>query len=434
MRHLSRSIFLFLVIELVCSVRGNALPRFALYRAQVDCSSCHLNPTGGGLRTGGGENFSVNALPMWKRGEKFNPQITEGFRIGGDVRLQSLHFSDEATYGSSNGTKLGTDTTTTYQGSQMMSVALYLDAQLTQSVSAYARYDLVTGSSGYNNYEAYGLAHLVHSSGEIIQSGDVLNDLYVKIGGFMPDYGIRFDDHTVYTRGGNAGLSGFGSDGLFWVPNYRDIGVELGASLWDHLFVSVGRFNGMERDQISTANAPDNPPAYAVRGVFSTEIVQDLVTAQIGASAYMHDHDRTLSNGDVAHEDGLLWGIHGGVRVGIVSLLAEFDKARHMPKARSDQYADHAQAFTVEGTVQIMKGLTGLLRFDNYQDTVNSLLGNEVKSRVTVGAQWFPIRFVEIRPEFRIANATNPNLADPTFLTRDEHKDITGLIQLHLFF
>ena len=49
-----------------------------------------------------------------------------------------------------------------------------------------------------------------------------------------------------------------------------------------------------------------------------------------------------------------------------------------------------------------------------------------------IGAQWFPLRFVEIRPEFRLATVTAPNISDPTI--RDDIKQTTFLVQTHIFF
>src|SRR5512141_2036289 len=72
-----------------------ALPRFALMRGEANCLGCHVNPTGGQLRSPGGEAYSVNELPMWKRGDSstYSGQISRGLRIGGDFRSQLLYFA-----------------------------------------------------------------------------------------------------------------------------------------------------------------------------------------------------------------------------------------------------------------------------------------------------------------------------------------------------
>jgi len=82
-------------------------------------------------------------------------------------------------------------------------------------------------------WEAYGVAKILP------------NDSYIKVGSFIPYYGIRLDDHTSYTRGGDFGLlfSNGAIQGLIYNPFYIETGVELGANISDIalLTASVGK-------------------------------------------------------------------------------------------------------------------------------------------------------------------------------------------------
>src|ERR1700731_4108781 len=86
----------FLAIAFVQS--SVALPRFALEGGEASCRGCHLDPTGGRLRTEGGDNFAINRLAMWPSKQTFSGNIGDGLRIGADLRSQFLYFADHITF------------------------------------------------------------------------------------------------------------------------------------------------------------------------------------------------------------------------------------------------------------------------------------------------------------------------------------------------
>lgn len=425
--------FLFLLCLAITASSSFALPRYALKRGEMNCSGCHLNPTGGGLRSAGGLSFEQSDMAMWKRGGEFSGQITPSITLGADFRNQFLSFAQtqgvyknfDSTDPGGPGTRKVKDTTISTKTFQAMSYAIELGVEATKSLYGYFRYDPITP-----NPEMYALWHIVHSSGEVVQSGSVVNDLYVKFGAFLPAYGIRFDDHSVYTRGGNASISGFGGAGLLWTYAYRDVGAELGASLFDHASLSVGVFNGSET--FSGANFSTQNPnlAIALRGNISGELVEDMISGEVGFS--MYSHPLADPNGGTSASTLSLTGIHGGVRVGPVSVLAEFDAGTNVNLSNSTTYYPKADAMIAEGTVRIVKGLEALLRYESFENKdAAGVVQTQVKSRMTIGAQWFPLRFIEVRPEFRIAKVSVPN-AD--LATSDDQTQTTFLTQIHLFF
>ena len=78
-------ILLFIFISALFS-----LPIYSLQQA-TNCISCHVNPTGGGMRNDYGSNvYSLDELPLerWieKGDEDWDGYISDHFQIGGDFR------------------------------------------------------------------------------------------------------------------------------------------------------------------------------------------------------------------------------------------------------------------------------------------------------------------------------------------------------------
>ena len=412
-----------------------ALPRFALLRGEGNCLGCHVNPTGGGLRTEGGESFSINDLPMWKRGGKFSGQISDAIRIGGDFSSQFLIFSQTSPRYSfsdslnSNQPKRH-DTTTKVSAFNAMNLSFEMAIKATNTLHGYLRYDAL----GAVPAEGWAMLHVVHSSGEIIQAGDVVNNAYIKFGAFLPVFGIRFDDHTVYVKGGSASLSGFKHAGFFWSPGYRDIGVEIGTLLFDHIGIEAGIFNGSESHPSSNFGTdPLNNKAFCFRITSSGELIENMLAGEIGFSSYIHNH--TNDNGAPANMT--LTGLHCSLRAGPVTILGEYDFGHNVIISGARTVAKSANALCLEGAVRIVKGLDIILRYETFSDKIDPgdgtiITGTEVKGRYSFGAQWFPLRFLEIRPEYRIAKPTAPNAFDTTIT--DNFTENTFLILTHVFF
>ena len=416
-----RQLGLLAVLVLIPTL-ASALPRFALWRGEANCLSCHVNPTGGGIRNAGGEGFAKDALAMWKRSDKFSGQISEGIRIGTDMRMQYLSFS--STYPvSTSDPNITKDTTTSNGGFHAMAAPLYIDASLTQSLHANIKYDPLSG-----RFEGYGLLHIVSDANDIVDASDVVNNVYVKMGAFLPAFGIRFDDHTPYVRGGNRGLSGFGAAGSFWTEGYRDVGGEVGATFFDHVSAQVGLYNGSERQPGANFAYQEHDMALSLRLTASAEIIEDALSAELGYSMYSHP----IKSPAVAEqsEDLSLSGIHVGLRAGPVALLAEFDNGENVWSAGKFMVLPKMSAMTTEASVNIVSGLTGLVRYETYQDKdADDNIVTDVKNRITVGAQWFPIRMIEIRPEYRMAKVENH-----VGSVVSETTENTFLMQMHLFF
>lgn len=169
--------------------RADALPRYSA-RYEQKCALCHVNPSGDGLRNAYASERLVPEEIAWRRSKPaiFNAldstfatfiQIGADFRevyVGSTVRSGQLNFF------------------------QMQS-DLYLNLQFDDRVSLYVN------KSRSDTYEVFGLGYLTPH-------------LYAKGGRFVPSYGWKFDDHTMFVRD-QLGLA---------PPGNADVGLELGYS------------------------------------------------------------------------------------------------------------------------------------------------------------------------------------------------------------
>ena len=147
---------------------AKALPRYTAQYGQ-NCALCHVNPTGGGLRSEYATEYLIPvelAAEGWEKGEKENlsSRISPNITLGVDLR--SLLYQQEKGNGSSFA----------------MQGDVYLNVELSPRFSAYVEQGL--NGSG----EVFGIAR-----------ADLL-DGYFKAGRFIPDFGWRFSDHQMFNR------------------------------------------------------------------------------------------------------------------------------------------------------------------------------------------------------------------------------------------
>ena len=173
-----------------------ALPRFAV-KLGDKCSDCHYNPSGGQIRNESGWHWGKNTLSMISARDKdfvMSPRISDNISIGLDYRTQYIYSqSSKRTY------------------FQNMTAALHTNFALSKKINLIGKYDFVN-----QLWEGYGVASILPGNG------------YIKAGVYTPNYGIRLDDHTAYTR-----------QGLIFNPFYREAGVEVGIFADDWLYASA---------------------------------------------------------------------------------------------------------------------------------------------------------------------------------------------------
>ncbi len=199
------------VTTLAAARSADAIPRFAA-RNGMECIQCHINPTGGGIRNAYGRNvFERTWLPSTGRpaprdwiaeppppvddgdrsgddgdGDRrepvvFDPEINPWMVLGGDMRLAYIYVRPDR--GASPGQR--PDITSSFF---LMQADLYHAATLNDHVTT------VLDIGVYSGFEAWALYHL--------RSEPSNYDLMVKVGRFMPPFGIREVEHQLFTRQG----------------------------------------------------------------------------------------------------------------------------------------------------------------------------------------------------------------------------------------
>lgn len=173
---------------LFCAAEAVAVPRYSA-RYEQKCALCHTNPSGGGQRTLYASQYLVPEEIAWSKPkpevlEGINPEIAKNIIIGTDFRMIHTASDDDASG----------------RNFFQMQGDIYLNFQMDEQLSLYYDRGITT------SYELFGLWQGLPLAG------------YVKAGRFVPSYGWRFDDHTMFVR----------DDLGFMPPANSDVGVEFG--------------------------------------------------------------------------------------------------------------------------------------------------------------------------------------------------------------
>jgi hypothetical protein len=357
-------------------INAYATPELALRLGNAACISCHVNPTGGDMRNMGGWAFGKTVLPMFSpRDEslKMSNQIGDNIFFGFDYRIQYL----AGTFGKSTRTDF-----------QRMNGSIYTDVQFSSKIDAFARYDFV-----WKIWEAYATAHILP------------NNSYIKVGAYSPNFGIRLDDHTAYTRGGDLGLLTGRIQGLIYEPRYTETGIELGYyfSSWGFLTASAGNsLSGFDRNYPYPLEFMKDP-TYTANLKISPHIVNG-VNLYLGGS--FADFKYSPLYGPPYH-DVNMYGPYLGIGIGDFILMGEYDMAKDYLMVGSK-----SSALMVEGVYNLIRGLDAYVRYDRFDPNLDAK--KDDVSRFVLGLEFFPYSFVEIRPMYRIQMET-PSVANNSF-------------------
>lgn len=329
-----------LAMLLLCSSYLSALPKFAS-RLNLSCKSCHVNPTGGGLRNAFGVSYGQEDLPIptWQEDfalEEFSTQLNDIISVGANFR--TLYFTQQ------------TSPTTSRNSFFQMQSDLYLSARLAKKTTLY----LNRGNG--SRFEAFGMAGVLPMDG------------YVKAGWFIPNFGIKVDDHNIFSRDKTAFAFGGG----------HDAGVEVGFSpaMFDF---TLGIMNGAAGDR------DDNSlKSLLARG--EARISVSGINLRGGGSYY--------NNAGPAGIRTYL-GVHGIASVGgNLTVLGEFIQRRDFSNAT--KIKTYANILYVEANYLLMQGVDAKVGYEFFDPDTKYTTGTE--SRIVVGLEFYPISGVELRP------------------------------------
>ncbi len=350
-----------------------AMPKFSA-RTGETCQSCHVNPTGKGMRSLSGASYGRDNLPMttWSEStgiEDLLANLPKNFSVGADFRTLYMYN--------------GIDKTGSFF---QMEGNLYFDLRLNKKVRIYASKGL------YSGFEAFGLAKVLPLEG------------YVKVGKFLPAYGMRIDDHNAFIRGGRYSLA-FASaipqgypGGLRFGERGEDTGIELGFA--PSIFtINAGVFNGTPGGGLTGVVGSKN---YAVVLRGEAMLPTETVNATIGGSFY--NHPNPFSPGKTQ-----FYGAFGSLGImKNLTLIGEVDWAVSTVAGKEVT----GRMLYSELDFEIMQGLDFIGGYEFYDPDLK--LENGSVSTITIGASVIPLSGVEVRPLYRLNKET------PTELTNNE--------------
>lgn len=356
--------FTALMAFLILCSSASALPKFAS-RLGLSCKSCHVNPTGGGLRNAFGTSYGQEDLPIptWREDfalEEFSTQLNENISVGANFR--TLYFYQQ------------TSPTTSRNSFFQMQSDLYLSARLAKKTVLY----LNRGNG--SRFEAFGIAGVLPMDG------------YIKAGWFVPNFGIRVDDHNIFTRDKTAFAFGGG----------QDAGVEVGFSPAFFDF-TVGIMNG------AMADRDDNSlKSLLARG--EARLTLSGVHLRGGGSYY--------NNANPAGVRTYL-GVHGIASVGgNLTVLGEFIQRRDFSNAT--RIKTYANILYVEANYLLMQGVDAKVGYEFFDPDTKYTTGTE--SRIVIGLELYPISGVELRPLYVLRKE------QPTEISNDQF-----IVMMHLY-
>ncbi|GIX06958.1 MAG: hypothetical protein KatS3mg115_1361 [Candidatus Poribacteria bacterium] len=373
-----------------------ALPRFSVMVGE-GCTTCHLNPSGQGLRNRYGvEVFGTRELAQSRR-EALKTVIGERLRIGGDLRVQPYFYLDDRAGVASADPNAQTTGTETTIGLFTMQTDLYLAWDLQDQLTIYLETDLLNQTA-----EVFGMWDPKGEAG------------YLKVGRFLPNYGLRIDDHTAFIRGGNPRSRRQGlTDGLFWGPNYSDSGLETGFRLLG-LQWTLGAFNG---EAFSPLN--DDRELALLGRVERFVRLSRSTHLLLGGNVYSSQNPTQEALGRLLLAGGFL-GIGGKSW----TLTAEADWAQdYLPANGAAQTGSptrgaHSLAIFVEGAVRAAQGVYLLARLEHFDPDLDA--DGQRFWRGSLGAEWYPVPYLEIKPTLRYTDQGT-----------DQVRLLEALLQLH---
>jgi hypothetical protein len=340
-----------IILLLALAGAAHAEPRFAL-REGVRCGHCHVNRTGGGMRTPFGVSFSQSNLSTWRAEGAFDPYAGESLAFGANMRLSNQTRLGTTT--SIGGIERDAETTNTFA---MTEGNLYLRAEVAPDrFTVYL--DQTVAPEGASAREAFLLI-------EALPGG-----VYVKAGRFLLPYGLRVPDDASFMREQTG----------FTYAN-QDLGVEIGVALSDRVQASLAVTNG-------SLGGSDPNTSKQVTGTLE----HAFGPVRLGLSGAYND-----SSEDEDFElTTLTAGAHLGLRLGRMVLLGAFDWIRNS----GDGETSDAHSVYGELDFEVLKGLHARAVFESFDPDWEA--DENERDRFIFGLSWFPMQMLEVRAAYRM--------------------------------
>lgn len=331
--------WLLALLCLGCMSAAHAEPYLAV-QTGFKCGQCHVNPTGGGMRTAFGDVFAQTQLPATHidtGSDVWAGNINRFLSIGGDLRAQASY--TEVPHTSST------------DSFDLEQARVYLEANIIPDrLNVYV--DELVAPGGALNREAY------------VTYWTADHQWYIKGGQLYLPYGLRLEDQTAFIRT----APGINMD----TP---DKGLEIG---WEH-----GPWDTQLAITNGTAGGPevDHGKQYS----FNTYFVQSVW--RLGAAANLNS---------AAGGDKESFGLFGGLRTGPIAWLGEVDLIDDKSIAN-----DNGKMWDglLEANWLIKRG-HNLKVTAEYLDP-NRNVANDAETRWSLVYEYTPVQFLQVRAGVR---------------------------------
>ena len=326
------------VMWLLVPAAASAEPYLAVQNG-YKCGTCHLNPTGGGLRNDFGVLYARSLMPAqtFNGGDPvWSGKLTEFFRIGGDLRA--------------NWARNTAPNTASQQKFSLDQMRLYADvAIIPNKLGIYI--DEQVAPNAAQNLEAY------------VRYGNQAAGLYIKGGKFYLPFGWRLQDQTAFVRE-VTGIS----------MTTPDNGVEIG---WErqHWSAQLDFTNG-------AANAQSGSGHQA-----TVQVVHIEPRWRLGAAA-------SLTQSDAGNRQ--VFGVFAGIRTGPISWLGEADlvKDKGFPEGERQ-----LASLLGEADWAVARGHNLKLTAEYFEPDRN--VNEDQQTRWSALYEFTPIPFLQLRAGYR---------------------------------
>lgn len=334
---LSRLHVVVLLLLVVCAPKAFAEPYIAV-KEGYKCVTCHVSPSGGGMRNVFGNVYARSLLPSHTIGAK-NPkafvwtgEMLKYLKVGGNVR--------------------GSERRTSIPGREDKS-GWDLDR-----ASLYVALEPVKGKLLLYADQEFGQGD--HFNREAWVRWNFNQSFYARAGRIFLPFGLRIEDDTAFIRQ----IPGIN----FTTP---DKGIEFGYE------------NGPWSAQLAVSNGTAGGPELDSGKQISLFAVYVKPWWRVGGSL-------NFNNSDAGDRE--LYAVFAGVRTGPIAWLAEIDFVVDMgfPDGRRSQLAT-----MLEGNWQLRKGLNLKLTLEHLDpdDTVEE----NQQNRSSAVFEFFPVQFTQLR-------------------------------------
>lgn len=365
-----------LVLFLFLSSALYSYPKFAALTGEK-CQSCHVNPTGGGMRNLYGVKYSKDNLYLkfWEKANKtteIDPQITKGISMGADMRM--IFIDNQQGEGNPN-----------FNTFFQMQGDLYVNAQMNKYISLMVAPGLyIPNTYGSNplptKYEIYGMVSNLPAG------------LYVKAGRFIPNFGIKIPEHRAYNRIFND----------LYTPYASDAGIEVGIAP-SFFTLTAGLSNGSSLNKDNQRNNSfdfDNQKQVTVSGDFRWASKKTKYAFGIGGSFLSNPFKYDAAN----NINALRQMAAGFLSIGLferVAILGEVAYNRLNLRDSAKTKSDFRTIFA-EIDIRISKGLELRVQYENYDNALGLKNNVTERQRYSFGAVFYPLTGLEVESVFRI--------------------------------